>query len=94
MFVTELCVLQVMLMVMTVQGAPNVWMKALRFARESVIAPKITRTLQNIPFNPDDGLRYRRSYQQFYGVRGTRLVDLFGQGLEREQLIRMGAVSN
>nr|XP_018903576.1 PREDICTED: uncharacterized protein LOC109034737 [Bemisia tabaci] len=38
------------------------------------------KNVQRISFGPDDGLRYRKSYEEKYGPRGRDLVAMLGQG--------------
>lgn len=35
---------------------------------------------QNISFSPDDGKKYRRSFEQKYGPHGKLLIESMGQG--------------
>lgn len=39
-----------------------------------------TRDDQRISFGPDDGKKFRRSFEQKYGPRGKLLIESMGQG--------------
>jgi hypothetical protein len=66
---------------------------ALRNFRDALVAPETTRAIQNVPFDPDAGTRFRNNYQSRFGYRGMSLVEKLGQGYSREQLVKLGALT-
>ena len=66
---------------------------ALRSFRDVLVAPETTRATQNVPFDPDAGIKFRDAYQNRFGYRGMGLIDKFGRGYTREQLVTLGAVT-
>jgi hypothetical protein len=65
----------------------------LRNFRDVLIAPETTRAIQNVTFDPDAGIKFRNSYQSWFGYKGVDLIDKLGGGYTKEQLIKLGAVT-
>jgi len=87
---------QVMALLLVFKRVPCVpmgFLGTLRNLRDVLLAPETTRVIQNVPFDPDAGMKFRNSYQNWYGYKGMSLIDTLGQGYTREQLVNLGAVS-
>jgi hypothetical protein len=68
-------------------------LRTLRNFRDVLIAPATSRAIQNVPFDPEAGIKFRNSYESWFGYKGVDLIDKLGRGYSKEQLIKLGAVT-
>lgn len=57
-----------------------------KYVRNTFLGSPWLRTQHTVPFDPSAGQRNSAEYQQKYGFRGERLIELIGKGIPPEAL--------